>query len=43
MESDDNSGACKCDKFIASNTIINGFQRGVRKNCDTLDKLKPAN
>lgn len=42
MEFDDFSGACQCGKFIATNTIINGWQRGEKLSCDAFDKLKPA-
>jgi len=42
MEPDDYSGDCQCGKFIATNTIINGWQSGNKKNCNTFDQLKPA-
>jgi len=42
MENDDFNGDCRCDKFIATKTILNGWQRGGQDSCDTFDKLKPA-
>jgi len=42
METDDYSGACRCNKFIATNTVLNGWQRGDQESCDTMDQLKPG-
>lgn len=42
IEADDYSDDCNCDKFIATNTILKGWQHGDQESCDTFDQLKPG-
>lgn len=40
METDDYQGACGCQKFVVTNTIIDGWQTLEQLGCDTIDQQK---